>query len=59
MGYRLTIGNMLPAGSGSPTGRKSASLLEVLGAVFTVHRGTESDSWKGPQLQLLLWRRTK
>jgi len=50
---------MLPGGSGSPTGRKSASLLEVLAAVFTVHRGTESDGRKGPQLQLLLWRRTK
>ena len=44
---------MLPGGSGSPTGRKSASLLEVLAAVFTVHRGPK------PRLQLLLWRRTK
>jgi len=50
---------MLPGGSGSPTGRKSASLLEVLAAVFTVHRGVERDGRKGPQLQLLLWRRTK
>ncbi|HEY7813924.1 MAG TPA: NUDIX domain-containing protein [Nakamurella sp.] len=47
---------MHPAGSGSPTGRKTASLLEVLAAVFTVHRGTNSGR---PHLQLLLWRRAK
>ena len=46
---------MHPGGSGSPTGRKSASLLEVLAAVFTVHRGVDQK----PRLQLLLWRRTK
>ena len=50
---------MLPGGSGPPTGRKSASLLEVLAAVFTVHRGAREHSPTGPQLQLLLWRRTK
>lgn len=57
MGYRLTIANMLPAGPGSPTGRKTASLLEVLAAVFTVHRGTGGGG--RPHLQLLLWRRAK
>ena len=45
---------MHPGGSGPPTGRKSASLLEVLAAVFTVHRGADCK----PRLQLLLWRRT-
>lgn len=45
---------MHPGGSGPPTGRKSASLLEVLAAVFTVHRGAD----RKPRLQLLLWRRT-
>lgn len=46
---------MLPGGSGSPTGRKTASLLEVLAAVFTVHR----DADHRPRLQLLLWRRAR
>ncbi len=48
---------MHPAGSGSPTGRKTASLLEVLAAVFTVHRNASADG--RPHLQLLLWRRAR